>query len=284
MHVVGSIAPQVELAEMKRSRKLTNTHLSAYELALKAQALTFDAVRVADRDSLDQAMSIADDALRLDNMCTHALWTRGMGCVFQYLYGWSSDPGGALNLAIEMADHLIGIDPSNAKSYIVRAWAYQYRREYDLALADYRRALALNPNLALNLFAMAWSEAVAGLAVEARKHAKKALQLSPRDTDIWLAWAYATLELASFIECDFSDSVNWGRRAIQLHARMPARQLVMIAGYGHLGDLEAARSHIEAITEFAPETFSAVLADKYEIFKLGEHNSLLMEGLHKAGL
>ncbi|RZV48569.1 MAG: hypothetical protein EX270_13695, partial [Pseudomonadales bacterium] len=156
MHVVGSITPQVELAELQRSRKLSDTNLSAYELALKAQALSYDAVRVADRDMLNQAMSIADQALNLDKMCTHALWTRGMGCVFQYLYGWSTDPGGALRFAIEVADHLIGIDPSNARSYIVRAWAYQYRREYDLALADYRRALELNPNLALNLFTMAW--------------------------------------------------------------------------------------------------------------------------------
>jgi TolB-like protein len=182
--IVASIAPQIELAEVDRSQKLSNTNLSAYELALKAQALIYDAVRVADRDMLNQAMSIADKALKLDKMSTHALWTRGMGCVFQYLYGWSTDPGTALNFAIEVADHLIGIDPSNAKSYIVRAWAYQYRREYDLALADYRRALELNPNLALNLFTMAWSEAVAGLPVEARKHAKRALMLSPRDTDI----------------------------------------------------------------------------------------------------
>ncbi len=284
MHVVGSIAPQVELAELQRSRKLSNTNLSAYELALKAQALSYDAVRVADRDMLDQAMSIADEALKLDAMCTHALWTRGMGCVFQYLYGWNSDPGGSLNFAIEIADQLIGIDPSNARSYIVRAWAYQYRREYDLAIADYRRALELNPNLALNLFTMAWSEAVAGLPIEAREHAKRALMLSPRDTDIWLAWAYATLELASFIEGDFSDAVKWGRLAIQLHARMPARQLVMIAAYGYLSDPEAANSHIAAIRNFAPETLSAVLTGNYEIFKLSEHNALLLEGLHQAGL
>jgi adenylate cyclase len=284
MHVVGSITPQVELAELQRGRKLSDTNLSAYELALRAQALTYDAVRVADQDMLNQAMSIADNALKLDKLCTHALWTRGMGCVFQYLYGWSTDPGSALNFAIEIADHLIGIDPSNARSYIVRAWAYQYCREYDLALADYRRALELNPNLALNLFTMAWSEAVAGLPVEARKHANRALMLSPRDTNIWLAWAYATLETASFIEADFSDAVKWGRLAIQMHARMPARQLIMIAGYGHLGDLKSANQHIAAIKAFAPGTLDAVLAGKYEIFKLNEHNSLLLEGLHRAGL
>jgi len=284
MHVVGSISPQVELAELQRSRKLSNSNLSAYEMALKAQALTYDALRVADREMLNRAMAIADKALELDKMCSHALWTRGMGCVIQFLYGWSTDPGSALNFAIEIADNLIGMDPSNARSYIVRAWAYQYCREYDLALADYRRALELNPNHALNLFTMAWSEAVAGLPLQARKHANRALKLSPRDTDIWLAWAYATLELASFIEGDFAEAVKWGRLAIQLHGRMPARQLVMIAAHGHLRDVEAANSHIAALRSFAPDTLAAVLAGKYEICKMHEHNSLLREGLRLAGL
>jgi TolB-like protein len=283
-NVVGSIAPQIELAELERSRKLSDTNLSAYELALKAQALTYDAVRLADPRLLVQAMSLSNAALELDNRSTHALWTRGMGCVFQHIYGWGDDPGGALTAAIETADHLIGIDPSNAKSYVVRAWAHQYRREYDLALADYRRALELNPNLALNLITMSWSEAVAGLAAEAREHAQMALKLSPRDTDIWLGWAYATLELASFIESDFAEAVKWGRLAIQMHARMPFRQIVMVAGYGYLGDLEAAKSHVDALKAFAPDFLPAVLSGNIEVFKLSEHNALLVEGLRRAGL
>jgi TolB-like protein len=283
-HVVGSITPQVELKELERSRELSDTNLSAYELALKAQALTYDAVRVADPNLLVQALSLAQAALELDDRSTHALWVRGMGCVFQHIYGWGDDPHGALTSAIETADHLIGIDPSNAKSYVVRAWAHQYCREYDLALADYRRALELNPNLALNLFTMAWSEAVAGLAAEAREHALMALKLSPRDTDIWLGWAYASLELASFIEGDFSEATKWGRAAIQMHARMPNRQVVMVAGYGYLGDLQAAKSHVDALKAFAPDFLPAVLSSEIEVFKLPEHNALLVEGLRRAGL
>jgi TolB-like protein len=282
--VVGSIAPQVELAELERSRELSDADLSAYELALKAQALTYDAVRVADPDLLAQSMSLAEAALDLDKRSTHALWARGMGLVFQHIYGWGEDPGGALAAAIETADRLIGIDPSNARSYVVRAWAHQYLRDYDLALSDYRRALELNPNLALNLFTMAWSEAVAGLAAEARDHAQMALKLSPRDTDIWLGWAYAALELASFSEGDFAAAVKWGRLAIQMHARMPFRQVVIVAGYGHLGDLEAAMSHVGALKAFAPNFLPAVLAGDIEVFKVPEHNALLAEGLRRAGL
>jgi adenylate cyclase len=283
-HVVGSMAPQVELAELERSRKLSAANLSAYERALKAQALTYDAVRGADAALLAEAMSLARDALALDERCTHALWTIGMGCVFQHIYGWSDDPDVALAAALETADRLIGIDPSNAKSYVVRAWAHQYRRDYDQALGDYRRALALNPNLALNLFTMAWSEAVAGLAADAREHAHTALRLSPRDTDIWLGWAYATLEVASFSEGEFAEAARWGRMAVQMHGRMPFRRVVMAAACGHLGDAETAESQVDALAAFAPKFLPAVLSGDIEVFKQAAHNALLLEGLRKAGL
>ena len=133
-------------------------------------------------------------------------------------------------------------------------------------------------------FTMAWSEAVAGLSDSAREHAQTALRLSPRETDIWLGWAYAALELSSFVDGDLDGTIKWGRLAIQMHAKMPARQLVMISGYAHLGDLESARSHLEALKNFAPGVLSAVLSGSRKIFKLSEHNRLLLEGLKRAGV
>ncbi len=71
-----------------------------------------------------------------------------------------------------------------------------------------------------------------------------------------------------------------------LRLRMPSQTTIGTAhetGQGRC-DAEAASSHIAAIRVFAPETLSAVLAGQYEIFKLNEHNTLLLEGLHQAGL
>ena len=95
-NVVSSIAPQIELAELERSRRLSDSGLTAYELALKAQALTYDAVRAADPVILDQAMSNADAALALDSRNIHALWTKSLAYLFQYMYRWRNDPDAAL--------------------------------------------------------------------------------------------------------------------------------------------------------------------------------------------
>jgi TolB-like protein/class 3 adenylate cyclase/Flp pilus assembly protein TadD len=282
-HVVSSIAPQIELAEQERSRRLTGANLSAYELALKAQALFYDGIRAGEPAMVDQAIMTAEAALALDVRSTQALWAKGMAFVFQHLYRWGDDPDRTLALAGDVADRFISIDTSNAKAFVLRAWVNQFRRDFDAALADYRRAFDLNPNFAINLFTMAWGESVMGMTVEAKEHAQLALRLSPRDTDIWLGEGYLALTQAYFADGDFEECRKWARLAIQLTAKAPIRQTLMIASCGHLGDLDAARPHIDALT-FAPDFLPDVLSGVTELYRMPEHNALLLDGLHKAGL
>jgi TolB-like protein len=280
-NVVGAIAPQIELAELERGRKLSGAGLTAYELALKAQALFYDGVRVADPKTLDRAEAEVDTALTLDPRNSHALWTKSLIYMYRHVFRWGDDPDAALASCDELTESLIHIDASNAQPYMIRAWSHMYRRKFDAALADHRRAQALNPNMASNLFAMSWSEAIAGLPDEAREHARLALRLSPRETDIWLGEGYSALALASFYEGDFSETVKWGHLAYQ---KQPVLQGLMVAANAYLGDLEQAKSHAQSLKAFAPEFLPAVLSGEIEVCKLPEHNALLVEGLRKSGL
>jgi TolB-like protein len=282
-NVVASIAPQIELAELERSRRLGGANLSAYELSLKAQVLLDDALEVGDPKVVDQAIAAAGSALELDNRNSRALWTQGAAYIYQHLYRWGDDPDGALVLAGDRADRLIQTDASNPKAHTLRAWVHQFRRDHDAAIAEYRRALDLNPNFAMNLFTMAWGESVAGLTSEAKEHAHRGLRLSPRDTDQWLGEAYLALTQATFAEGDFEETLKWGRLAIQMGSKAPIRRAMMIASYGHLGNLEPAGQHAKALKEFAPDFIPALLTGEMEAYKMPEHNALLLEGLRKAG-
>jgi TolB-like protein len=277
--VVSSIAPQIELAELERSRKLSGSSLTAYELALKAQSLSYDAVRVAGPEILDQAESLVDAALALDPRNSHALWTKSLIYFYRHMYRWGDDPDAALKSFAKTAESLVHVDSSNAKAYMVRAWAHLYQRKFDAALADHHRALELNPNLASNLFAMSWTEAISGLVDEAKAHAQMAIRLSPREADIWLGEGYAALALAYFFERDFAEAVKWGQRAYQMQ---PVLQTLMAAANAYLGDLESARSHAGAIKSFAPDFLNAVLSGEIEVCKLPDHNKLLVDGLREA--
>jgi adenylate cyclase len=282
--IVGSIAPQIELAEIERGRGLQPASLSSYELSLKAKSQAYDAFRLGDADELQKAIDIANDALKQDPRNTQALWILGMSQMDQYLYQWGHDPAGALGRAMQAAESLIHVDSSNAAGHVLRGTLYIHQREFDLALPDFERSLSLNPNASLHLFFAAWGESLAGLTELAKEHAELGIRLSPREMDLWMSVAYLALCQASFAEGNFADAIKWGRLAIQMHAKAPIRRALMVACCAHTGNLEEAAHHADELKVFSPDFIPTILRGELLLYRNAEHNKLLLDGLRKSGL
>ena len=280
--IVASIAPQIELAEVDRSRDTMPNSLSSYELSLKAKSQVYDALRAGNAGKIQQAIDTAHEVLKLDARNTHALWVLGIAQIAQYLYHWGSDPSGARDRALQATGSLIQADPSNADGHGLSGMVRIYRREFDQAIADFTRALSLNPNAAINLIFAAEGEALAGLTAMAREHAELALRLSPRDLDLWLGCAYLALTLSSFAEADFEEAIKWGHLSIQLHSKAPIRRALMVASCAYTGDFEQAARHAEELKMFSPDFISTILCGDLSLYKMPEHNQLLLDGLRKA--
>jgi TolB-like protein len=282
--IVGSIAPRIELAEVDRCRGLQPTSLSSYELSLKAKSQVYDAFRSGDSYKLQQAIDTANAALKQDSRNTHALWILGVAQMDQYLYRWGTDPDGALSRALQAAESLIQVDSSNAAGLVLRGDIRTYRREFDLAVADFSRAVSLNPNSATNLFFAAWGESLAGLTALAKEHAELGLRLSPREMDLWLGVAYLALTQACFAEENFEEAIKWGHLSIQLHSNAPIRRALMVACCAYTGDFEQAVHHADELKSFAPDFIPTILRGDMLLYKMPEHTKLLVDGLCKAGL
>jgi TolB-like protein len=276
---VGSIAPQIELAELTRNRSLTGAGLSAYELAFKGQALAYEALRAADPVTLRTALKTVNEALELDPVNQHALWTRCLCLIYQHMYHWGDNVDALLDTVSETTDLLFKTDGANAKAYMVRAWVRLYQGRFDAALADHQRSLELNPNLAMNLFAMSWTEAVIGLTEEARTHAQMALRLSPREADVWLGEGYAAIAMASLLEGKYAEAIRWGNLAYQ---RQPALQTLLVAANFKLGDFQSALHHLKMLQGFAPQFIKSVIVGTMMICKRPEHNEMLIDALRQA--
>jgi TolB-like protein len=282
--IVGSIAPQIELAEVERGRGLQPASLSSYELSLKAKSEAFDAFRLGDANALQNAIDIANDALKQDPRNTQALWLLGVTQMDQYLYQWGDDPAGALERAMQAAEKLIQVDSSNAAGYVLRGTLLIHRREFDLAISDFERSLSLNANASLHLFFAAWGESLAGLTKLAKEHAELGIRLSPREMDLWMGVAYLALLQASFAEEDFTDAIKWGRLSIQMHAKAPIRRALMVACCAYTGNLEEAATHADELKIFSPDFIPTILRGDLLLYRDSTHNKLLIEGLRKAGL
>ena len=201
----------------------------------------------------------------------------------QYLYHWGQNPGESLNRAMLAAESLILADSSSADGFGLRGILRIFQRHYDLALADFARSLSLNQNAVRNLFFAAWGESAAGEVEMAKEHAHLGLRLSPREKDIWLGLAYLALTQASFSERDFVESRKWGNLSIQIHSKAPVRRALMVACCAYMGKLEEAKDHANALNVFSPEFIPNILRGDIQIFKMPDHNNLLVEGLGKAG-
>ena len=127
----------------------------------------------------------------------------------------------------------------------------------------------------MNLFAMAWTESVMGLTDEAKAHANMALQLSPRDSDIWLGEGYAAIAMANLLEGHFHEAIRLGNLAYQ---RQPGLQTLLITAKLQAGDLETASHHFATLRDFAPNFIEAVIAGHSVICKLDRHNTIMVDG------
>jgi hypothetical protein len=57
----------------------------------------------------------------------------------------------------------------------------------------------------------------------------------------------------------------------------------MVASCAYTGDFEYAVRHAEELRIFSPDLIPAILRGDMPLYKMPEHNKLLVDGLHKAG-
>ncbi len=109
------------------------------------------------------------------------------------------------------------------------------------------------------------------------------LRLSPRDLDLWLGDAYLALLQASFAEGEFEEAMKWGVLAIQMGSKAPIRRALMIACCAYTDDPAGAARHAQELKAFAPDFIPSILSGAMTLYKMPEHNTLLVDGLRKAG-
>jgi phosphatidylglycerol---prolipoprotein diacylglyceryl transferase len=126
------------------------------------------------------------------------------------------------NEAIEQADQILAVTPHAPEALMIRQQGHFAKREYAAAVEDLQTALKFDADDSAALNRLAWIEATCPKATirngaEAVENAKKACQLTASRNPEYLS----TLSAALAENGDFSKSVEWQRKALQLiaHAR-----------------------------------------------------------------
>ncbi len=208
-HIVRALAVRLTKIEQNRAFAKPTRDLQAYDFVLRGRAL----LATSERAENFKARALFRRAIELDPAYASAHAGLGWTFVISVLFGWTGSPQAAMENAHQRAQKALSLDLSNIDGHRLLARIYITRRQYDLALIETERVIAINPNdaggYAEQGVALVWSGRPDGaiLAVET------ALRFDP-NMDPNTLWHLA---LAYYLKERYADAVaileqNIGRR------------------------------------------------------------------------
>lgn len=238
--VASRIDSTITDAEMHRAAIRHAPVPDAYELNLQANAK----LNCYDRQSIQEAMELAEEAARLDPDYPWAVAIAGFCHAALYMNGWTDDPAATRARAKAHLDRAMRIGADDLMALPVTAGAIlniggdlaQARRLLD-------RALELNSEKAFTLLWCGWLELLSDRPEVALERLEKALRLNPRST-------YRPFELVGIGNCLFllgrdEEAVIVQQEAVDIVPTFAPAHVVLAASLARLGRIEEARSALE---------------------------------------
>jgi TolB-like protein len=268
--VAGVIEPALQAAETARSANRPTSDLTAYDLYLRAYAMTLSSAA-----RFPEALRLMDQAIARDPRYGPAL-ALAASCCFRLLADERSEDREADRLkGIDFARRALEVAGDDPGILATAAHALAYFGEdigAMMALVD--RALALNPNYARGWYISAALRYWAGQPDIAIEHVQAALRLSPRAR---VGASLLTIGAAHFVSRRFDEAVPKLLLAIQEDPTHPSPYRSLAACYAHMGRLDDAREIAERLRAIT----SVVIADA-SYLRNPEQRELFLSGLRLA--
>lgn len=271
--VAGSLASNLQQIALQRSLRKPTDNLDAYDLMLRARALSADPTRPANlaaREMLERVTRMAPGFADAYAELADVYFQRAT-------FGWSEFPQRDIERTIQLAQKAIDLDPDCVLGHGVLARAYTAIQKYDLGLAESERALEINPSDTDALLARAAVLLWTGRIDESIAAAEAAIRLNvaigPGPS--------LDLGLAYLLSGRYADAV---RLLEAQRARFPTYPLLdfpLAAAYAELGRIDDAR---EAVAQGRLKNPHFDLASFGSRFQDPALQRRIEQSLRKAGL
>lgn len=275
--VVGAIAPTLEQAEIGRALHKPTESLDAYDYFLRGMAHHHR----WNGSGNQEALPLFVKAIELDPAFAAAYGMAARCFVQRKAIGLlKSDPA-----EIVEAEWLARGAGEFGKGDAGALWTGGFTLAYvvgdlDGGAAFIEAALDLDPNLTLAWAASAWVKAWLGLPEEAVEHAAHAMQLRPRDTQLFSM--QAATALAHFVAGRYRDALHWAEAAVRERPNFVNGFGTIAASAGMLDDAARAGRALASLREGSPAFRVADLLDHNPFRRDGDRRRW-SAGLSRAG-
>jgi adenylate cyclase len=275
LKILTALQVKLTMGEQARLRAKGTNNLKAYLQSLKALKYFLR----MNRDDNVMARQLAQEAIALDPKFAtpHVVlaWTHLM----DIYYGSSKSPGKSIEKAAELAKKALTLDDFPPWTYTILAYTYLLKRQHEKAIAQYERAIDLNPNVADSYAHLGLALNYVSRPEDAIASFKKAIRLNPIPPSFYLHNLGRSYRMVGRYE----DSIATYKKVL---GRTPDNLLAHVglsATYSLAGRLEEARAQGAEVLRVQPK-FSAERYVKKLPFKDQAERERLIDALLKAGL
>ena len=235
--VAGAIAPELERAEIARSRQKPTENLEAYDYYLRALSTTYGFTKGGNLQAYEMAMTAA----RADPSFALAFALAANSYVQRRAFGWSASDAEDQRDARMLVGKALELDDNNPLILAMAGQVHSFllrEVEYGASLLD--RAIALDPNSASARYWAGGANMWLGKLDVATAHYNHALRVSPRDPRIFLA--QVGLAMINLLNGNYEDGLAWARATVAQRSNFPNGHRAMAACLAMLGRIEEART------------------------------------------
>jgi len=271
VHALGAIDGAIEKSARRRITGTSDTNPTAYDCYLRAQGHLY---RHGD-SGYDEAETFYKKAIELDPGFARAYSGLALLHFQRFKKYFTVSFEGMVRETHDLALHALRLDPDDYLAHWVLGLLYSYFGKHAQSLAEFDRALHINPNDANLLADFADYLVYCGRAEEALEHCQRAIRLNPNCPDFY-RW---NLGFTYFHLGRYEDALV---SLEQMTSPDQARRL-LAASYAHLGRLNEARSVAEEFMKVNPG-FSIREWARTEPYTDPNERQRYVSGLRKAGL
>ena len=241
--IVGRLAnplnAQLIVAEARRAEKAPSS--DSMDLYFQAMAW-FN--RGAAPENLTRARTLFERALAFDpNNVDAEMNIAGIDAVIATIHA-ADDRAERLAAAEASLTKVLLLAPNNAWMHHWMGYVKNFTNRAAQAIAEFERAVALDPNFAIAHAHIGLAELHLGRAERTEGHVLEALRLSPRDTGAF-AWQHFAGVAKLGLGAD-EKAVVWYRRSIESNGNFSLSHLYLAAALAHLGRSEEALAEVKA--------------------------------------
>jgi adenylate cyclase len=270
----------VKRAEVERTLLKPPATWQAYDYFMRAAGTLTSFLSSFKVEQLYDARRLFERSLSIDPNYARAI----VGISFTYSLAWvqalDADHlnSSALDRAYELGRNAVQLDPNLPEGHSHLGNVLRLRGEHDMAIAEFEKALMLNPNFTDWRFTAVL--ACAGQSNRALEVGKTNMRLDPFYPPFAAGW----LGLARYMLESYADALPALRECVSRGPNWGAGHAWLAATHAQLDHVEEARAEANEVLRINPKYTIEGTQKRVCLFKFAKDAEHLHAGLRKAGL